>query len=187
MALQKGVDKWKEKQWFDIYPPKDIATEIIGSVPSGDEKNMLGREIKVNLSWITNNPNHSFITVGLRVSGVSGNSASTEVDSLAQQFSYLHSFVKRRGDAIYTYDRVRGKDGKEMVLKLLITTRNKIARRTQTDIRKAVSGFIADYTPKMAKGEFIKAVISGSFQQEGMKRLAKIVPISRFEIRKLEF
>lgn len=187
MAVQKGVDKWKEKQWFDVYPPKDIATEIIGSVPSADEKNMLGREIKVNLSWITNNPNHSFITIGLRVSGVSGNAANTEVDSLAQQISYLHSFVKRRGDVIYTYDTAKDKDGKEVVVKLLITTRNKIARRAQRDIRKAVSGFVADYAPKLGKGELIKAVIAGSFQQEGMKRLAKIVPISRFEIRKLEF
>ncbi len=187
MAVQKGVDKWKEKQWFDVYPPKDIATEIIGSVPSSDEKNMLGREVKVNLSWITNNPNHSFITVGLKVTGVSGNSANTDVSYLAQQYSYLHSFVKRRGDVIYTYDKVKDKDGKEMVLKLLITTRNKIARRAQADMRKAVSVFIADYVPKLGKGEFVKAIISGAFQQEGVKKLAKIVPISRFEIKKAEF
>ena len=106
---------------------------------------------------------------------------------LAQQYSYLHSFVKRRGDVIYTYDKVKDKDGKEMVLKLLITTRNKIARRAQADMRKAVSVFIADYVPKLGKGEFVKAIISGAFQQEGVKKLAKIVPISRFEIKKAEF
>jgi small subunit ribosomal protein S3Ae len=187
MALAKTVDKWKTKQWFDVYPPKGISGEIIGSIPSSDEKNVLGRIIKVNLSWITNNPNHSFITVGLKVDNVSGNSANTDIDYLFQQYSYLHSFVKRRGDAVYTYDRVKDKEGKQVVLKLLITTRSKIARRAKTDLRKAVTDFVSSYVSGMTKEEFIKAIIASSFQQEGVKKIAPIAPVTKFEIKKVEF
>lgn len=187
MAIAKTVDKWKTKQWFDVYPPKGIATDIIGSIPSSDEKNVIGRIIKVNLSWITNNPNHSFITVGLKVDNVSGNSANTDIDYLAQQYSYLHSFVKRRGDAVYTYDKVKDKEGKGVVLKLLITTRSKIARRAKTDLRKAVSSFVQEYVSTKSKEEFLKAIIASAFQQEGIKKVAPIAPVTKFEIKKVEF
>lgn len=187
MAIAKTVDKWKTKQWFDVYPPKGIATEIIGSIPSSDEKNVIGRVIKVNLSWVTNNPNHSFITVGLKVNNVSGNAANTDIDYLAQQYSYLHSFVKRRGDAVYTYDKVKDKEGKGVILKLLVTTRSKIARRAKTDLRRAISGFVREYVSALNKEEFLKAIIASSFQQEGMKRIAAIAPVAKFEIKKVEF
>lgn len=187
MALAKTVDKWKTKQWYDVYPPKGIASEIIGSIPANDEKAVLGRVIKVNLSWVTNNPNHSFITVGLKVDNVSGNSANTEIDYLAQQYSYLHSFVKRRGDAVYTYDKIKDKEGKGVILKLLITTRSKIARRAKTDLRKAVSAFVSEYVSGMSKEEFLKAIIASAFQQEGIKKIAPIAPVTKFEIKKVEF
>jgi small subunit ribosomal protein S3Ae len=187
MALAKTVDKWKTKQWFDVYPPRGIASEIIGSIPSSDEKNVIGRVIKVNLSWITNNPNHSFITVGLKVDNVSGSSANTDIDYLAQQYSYLHSFVKRRGDAVYTYDRVKDKEGRGVVLKLLVTTRSKIARRAKRDLRRAVSSFVREYVSERTKEEFLKAIIASAFQQEGIKRVAPIAPVTKFEIKKVEF
>ncbi len=187
MALAKTVDKWKTKQWFDVYPPRGIASEIIGSIPANDEKAVIGRVIKVNLSWVTNNPNHSFITVGLKVDNVSGNSANTEIDYLAQQYSYLHSFVKRRGDAVYTYDKIKDKEGKGVILKLLITTRSKIARRAKTDLRKAVSSFVSEYVSAMNKEEFLKAIIASAFQQEGIKRIAPIAPVTKFEIKRVEF
>ncbi len=157
------------------YPPRGIASEIIGSIPANDEKAVIGRVIKVNLSWVTNNPNHSFITVGLKVNNVSGNSANTDIDYLAQQYSYLHSFVKRRGDAVYTYEGKRqGRQGNRA--QAALTTRSKIARRAKTDLRKAVSGFVRGYVSAMNKEEFLKAIIASSFQQEGIK---KIAPIAR--------
>ncbi len=44
--------------------------------------------------------------------------------------------MKRRGDAVYTYDKVKDKEGKPVILKLLITTRSKIARRPKTDLAR---------------------------------------------------
>ena len=188
MALQsKTVDKWKLKQWFDVYPPKAIATETIGSIPAIDEKTVTGRVIKVNLSWVTHNPSHSFMLLGLRVISVNGSAAQTDIDYLAQQFSFLHSLVKRHGDAVYTYDRVKDKDGKDVVLKLLITIRTKIAGKTKTDLRKAVTAYVSEQVPKLTKEEFVKSVITSAFQAEGVKRLSKVAPVMKFELKMIQF
>jgi small subunit ribosomal protein S3Ae len=187
MAVQKGAEKWKAKQWFDVYAPKSISTEVIGSIPAADEKNVIGRIMKVSLNWITHNPNHAFMMVGLRIKEANGNVANTEIDYFAQQYSYLHSLVKRRADAVYTYDVVKDKEGKGVKLKLLITTRMKVAIRTKADIRKAVRDFVTEYVGKMNRDEFLKALVASDLQAEGMKKLEKIAPVAKIEIKKIEF
>lgn len=111
VATKKAADKWKMKQWFDVYAPKVISTEVIGSIPAADDKSVIGRVMKVSLSWITKNPNHAMSVIGLKVINANGNVANTDVQYLSQQFSYLHSLVKRRADAVYTYDIAKSKDG----------------------------------------------------------------------------
>jgi small subunit ribosomal protein S3Ae len=187
MATQKGADKWKMKQWFDVYAPKAISTAAIGSIPAEDEKSVIGRIMKVSLSWITHNPNHAFAIVGLKIINANGNVANTEVDYLAQQYSYLHSLVKRRADAIYTYDVAKFKEGGAVTLKLLVTTKTKVARRTKKMIRKAAHAFVTEYLGRMNKDEFLKALVANDMQAEAIKKLSAMAPIAKVEIKKVEF
>ena len=187
MATQKGAEKWKMKQWFDVYAPKAISTEVIGSIPAADEKSVAGRIMKVSLNWITHNPNHAFATVGLRITEANGNVANTEVDYLAQQYSYLHSLVKRRADAVYTYDVVRNHDGKNITVKLLVTTRIRVAKRVKSAIRQTVHAFVAEYVGRMTGEEFLKALIANDLQAEATKKLGTVAPVSKVEVKKIEF
>ena len=187
MATTKAVDKWKMKQWFDVYAPKEISGDVIGSIPAGDEKAVVGRIMKVSLNWITHNPNHSYTMVGLRVSDANGNVANTDVDYLAQQNSYLHSLVKRRADAVYTFDTVKSKDGASIRLKLLVTTRIKVARKIKTNLRKAVTKFVSGYVGAENKNDFIKSLVTGELQAEGAKMLSQVAPVAKVEIKRIEF
>ncbi|MDE1874357.1 MAG: hypothetical protein KGI04_04565 [Candidatus Micrarchaeota archaeon] len=187
MAVQKGAEKWKTKQWFDVYAPKAISTEVVGSIPAADEKSVSGRIMKVSLSWITHNPNHAFAMIGLKITGANGNVANTEVDYLAQQYSYLHSLVKRRADAVYTHDVVTDGDGKSVTLKLLVTTRIRVARETKSVIRKAIHAFVTDYVSKMNREEFLKALIANDLQSEATKKIGGMAPVAKIEIKKVEF
>ena len=181
------MEKWKAKLWFDVYAPKAVSTEVIGSVPANDEKGIMGRVIAVSLSWITHNPNHSFMMIGMRVNNVSGGNANTDVVYLEQQYSYLHSLVKRRADAIYTHDKALDKEGKEFTVKLLVTTKVGVARKSVTAVRKGVSKFVKEYLAKTTKEDFIKAIIGGEFQAAGMKSLTETAQIAKLEIKRVEF
>lgn len=187
MATQKGADKWKLKQWYDVYAPKAISADVIGSIPAVDEKSVTGRIMKVSLNWITHNPNHAFATVGLKITGANGNVANTEIDYMAQQYSYLHSLVKRRADAVYTYDIAKDRDGNAVKLKLLVTTRIRVAKRVKSEIRNAVHAFLMDYVAKMNRDEFLKALIANDLQAEATKKFGAAAPIAKVEIRRVEF
>ena len=187
MAVQKGAEKWKMKQWFDVYAPKAISTDVIGSIPAADEKSVTGRIMKVSLSWITHNPNHAFATVGLKITSANGNVANTEIDYLAQQYSYLHSLVKRRADVVYTHDIVKDREGDTITLKLLVTTRIRVAKMTKSMIRKTVHAFVTEYVSKLSKEEFLKALVANDLQNETAKKFGTTAPIAKVEIRKVEF
>ena len=102
MAVSKSTDKWKLKKWINIYTPESLGNSVIGEMPANEEKDAVGRVIKVNMSWITNKMSHSFMIVGLKVNDVSGSAAHTSIKYIEQTYSYLHSLVRRGSSAIYT-------------------------------------------------------------------------------------
>lgn len=183
---QKSAEKWKSKKWFEVFAPKILGEESIGEMPADDDSKIMGRIIKVSMSWITHKPEHSFLVVGLRVNNINGNRANTELDSLELTFSYTHSLVKRRSSVIYTVDNVKAKDGRDFTLKLMVVTSNKVATPKKGDIRTQLSGFTREYAAAHTLEEFMNAVLSNEFQMESVKRIMNIAQINRMEVRKVE-
>ncbi len=186
MATGKSADKWKSKMWFNIYPPKLLGEAAIGEIPANDEKAMMGRMIKVSMSWITHKPEHSFMLVGLRVNKVNGSNANTDLNYIEQTFSYIHSLVRRHSSAIYTVDSLKDKEGKGFVLKLIAVTANKIRTPKKTAIRKAIGSFAKEFSSSHTVDEFLSAMLDGSFQSEIARRTANIALISKLELKRIE-
>ncbi len=185
-TTQKAVEKWREKQWFNVHAPKILGESIIGEIPALDEKSVIGRVIKVSLSWITQNPAHSFMSVGLRVNMVSGNAAHTELNYLEQTYSYMHSQIRREASAVYTVDKLMDKDKRKIVLKFVTITRNKITTPKKAAIRRLLLEFEKQYVPTKGTEELIKLIIEGRFQADAINAIKKIAPISKMELKKLE-
>lgn len=182
----KSSDKWKSKVWFNVYPPKILGESAIGEIPANDEKGVMGRLIKVSMSWITHRPEHSFMLVGLRVKQVSGNSANTELDYIEQTYSYIHSLVRRHSSAIDTINRLTDKNGRNFVLKLLAVTADKIRTPKKTAIRKSIEGYIKEFSAAHTVEELLNALLNNSFQEEAARRVSNIAHLSKLELKKME-
>ncbi len=180
------MEKWKEKKWFNVYPPELLGTNVIGEMPADDDSRMMGRIIKSSMSWITNRMEHSFMIVGLKVVDVNGNAAHTELQYLEQTYSYLHSLVKRHSSAIYTVDNLKDSKGRGIILKLLVVTRNKITTTKKKAIRSEVSRTAKEYAASREAGQLIKDIIDNSFQNECIKKVNNIGEIAKLEIKKIE-
>ncbi|MGC8676427.1 MAG: hypothetical protein ACP5T3_02850 [Candidatus Micrarchaeia archaeon] len=187
MATQKGAEKWKTKQWLDVKTPDTLGNEVIGSIPAEKSEAAIGRIMKVSLSWITHNASHSFMTVGLKINQAMNNVANTQVVFLESQFSYLHSLVRRHSDALYTYDKLKSKDGSSVIAKLLLTTRSKATASQKRALRRALTAFLQDYASKHTRDELIKSMLSSEMQSEGHKQLNKVLPLAKLEIKRVEF
>lgn len=182
----KSADKWKSKVWFNVYPPKLLGESAIGEIPANDEKGVLGRVIKVSMSWITHRPEHSFMLVGLRVKSASGSTANTDIDYMEQTFSYIHSLVKRHSSAIYTVDSLTDKNGRKFVLKLLAVTSSKIRTPKKRAIRKSISDFTKEFSAEHSVEEVLTGMLDNSFQSEAVKRVMNIAHVNKLELKKIE-
>ena len=187
MATSKGAETWKAKKWFNIQAPDILGSSTIGEMPASEEKDAIGRMIKVSMSWITHRPEHSFMVVGLRVSKVNGNSAITELNFIEQTYSYIHSLVRRHSSAIYTIDKLSDKDGRKFVLKLLAVTTTKIRTPKQMAIRKAIGELAKEYAASHTVDEVLTAILDNTFRGEAVKRVTNIAPLSKFELKRIEF
>jgi small subunit ribosomal protein S3Ae len=186
MATQKSSEKWKSKVWFNVYPPKLLGESAIGEIPANDEKAIMDRRIKVSMSWITHRPEHSFMLVGLRVNNVSGNSVNTDLDYIEQTFSYIHSLVRRHSSAIYTVDKLKDKNGRGFVLKLIAVTASKIRTPKKTAIRKEIGKFTNEFSAAHTFDELLNAMLDGSFQSEIIRRTLNIARVSKLELKRIE-
>ncbi|MGC8479354.1 MAG: hypothetical protein ACP5M9_01655 [Candidatus Micrarchaeia archaeon] len=186
MAAGKGMENWKAKKWLNIYTPEIFGNNAIGEMPVNDEEDANGRMIKVSMSWITNNPMHSFMLVGLKINNVNGNAAHTELKYLEQTFSYLHSLVRRHGSTIYTVDKLNDKNGVTLSIKLLITTNLRLTTKKRMAIRKELSNFLKEYVNSKERNDIIKEIVEGTMQKEGMKKIHDIAAVTRLEIKRVE-
>lgn len=186
MAVTKSQEKWKAKRWFNVYTPKILGEEIIGEMPGDDELKVNGRLLKVSLSWVTKNPAHAFMGVGLRVTKAEGNSAHTSLKYIESNYSYVHSLIRRYSTALYTVDKLKDKAGSPFVLKLIVVTRNRISTPQKRGMRKLLSAFVKDYAASRSTEEILKSIMDGSMQADGIKSIKKIAHIGKFEVKKLE-
>lgn len=186
MAAGKGMENWKAKKWLNIYSPELFGKNTIGEMPINDEKNAPGRMIKVSMSWITNNPMHSFMVIGLKIDNVNGNAAHTQLKYIEQTFSYLHSLVKRHGSAIYTIDKLSDKNNSNIIIKLIATSNIRLTTKKRMAIRKELSNFLKEYVKSSDKETVIKEMVEGNVQKEAMKKVNGIAALSRLEIKRIE-
>ena len=184
---QKTAEKWKLKKWLEVYSPKVFGESSIGEIPADDEEKAVGRIIQVSMSWITHKPEHSFLSVGLRVKDAKNNAAHTELEYMEQMFSYTHSLVRRHSSVIYTMDRFADKDGKPVVIKLIAVAFGKIATPKKSDIRRRLGEFCKTYVSSKDKDEIIKGILDNSLQSGALNSIKNVTRISKLEVRKLEF
>lgn len=186
MAVQKKADKWKLKKWFSVYAPKQFNDAIVGEMPANDEKSAVGRKIVIGLDSLTHNPNHAYTNVVLRVTSAEGSAAHTQLVSIVQLYSYIRSLVRRYKSISTSVLPVVSKDGKKMVLKMLVITRQRATNSRISGIRKEMNERITSYARDTDSTEIINAIVEGKFQAELSANLRHITPISKVEVRALE-
>ncbi len=185
MAVQKS-DKWKFKKWYTILAPKMFNEIEIGEMPANSDKSALGRNIKVALSNLTNNPSNSSTNVILKVTDVNGNVAHTQIVEISQLYAYIRSLVRRYRSVASAVQPVKTKDDVEMVAKVIIITRGRTAHTKLIGLRKELEGYLKSYFSENEHNAAIMAIVEGRLQSELATKLNHIAPINKIEVNKLE-
>ncbi len=186
MAIQKTVDTWKLKKWFTIYAPKEFNEAQIAEMPANDESSVVGRNIRIGLSTITNNPAHAYTEIVLKVTDVNGEAAHTKIVRIEQIYSYIRSLVRRYKSVSDGVFKVTTNDGINEIAKIMIITKGRTAHTKLIGIRKEANAFVIAYFKDKSFKEAVDSIIEGKLQSDLGAKMAHIAPISKVEMKKFE-
>ncbi|MCL4411468.1 hypothetical protein M1329_00830 [Candidatus Marsarchaeota archaeon] len=185
MAVQKA-DKWKLKRWFTVYAPKLFNEAQVCEMPANEDSTVIGRNVRVGLNTLTKNPAHAYTNVTLRVTGVNGEAAQTQLVMIEQLHSYIRSLVRRYRSIASSVSNVTTKDNIGMVAKMLVVTQGRVAHTKVKGIREETGRFVTDYFSSNDADSVVNSIIEGKLQGELAAKLRHIAPINKVEVRKLE-
>lgn len=184
--VQRKLDRWKSKQWYNIETPEFIGRSNIGVTPADEPEKLVGRVVETTVGELTNDFTKHNTKLKLEINNVVGDTANTRFLGHEITTDYLRSIVKRQTSRIDTNLTVKTKDGYKITVKPICFT----VKRARTSQIKAIREIMVDIVQKRAEEvnfeEFVEEAIMGKLSANIYREAKNIYPIRRVEIRKTE-
>lgn len=190
--MAKVVVKSKVKKVKRKFPVKFVAPEYLNSKNLGESQvtdltSLVGKTLKINLMYISNNIKNQNVRLEFKVIDVASGLAKTQVSSYTQIPYYLGRFVKKSSDLVETSVVFTSKNGVKLRVKPFIVTKTNVSSMILTTLRIKVTKMINDEISSHSADEFMSSVISNKLQNLFRNELKKVSPIKVFEFKKVEF
>ncbi|MDQ1253772.1 MAG: small subunit ribosomal protein S3Ae [Euryarchaeota archaeon] len=182
--VQRKIDGWKSKEWFNIEAPAYLNRAIVGNTMAGDPSLLLGRNVETTVGELTNDMTKNNTKVILRINNVVGETATTDLVGHELTTDYIRSIVKRQTSRIDANIEVRTKDGYVIRVKPTCFT----IKRARSSQIKAIREVMIDIVKRRAMESdfenFMQEAILGRLSAAIYRQAKFIYPLRRVEIRK---
>jgi len=182
--VQRKIDGWKSKEWFNIEAPAYLNRAIVGNTMAGDPSLLLGRNVETTVGELTNDMTKNNTKVILRINNVVGETATTDLVGHELTTDYIRSIVKRQTSRIDANIEVRTKDGYIIRVKPTCFT----IKRARSSQIKAIREVMIDIVKRRAMESdfenFMQEAILGRLSAAIYRQAKFIYPLRRVEIRK---
>lgn len=184
--IQKKLDKWKSKSWYNIETPDFIGKNNIGTTLAENPEQLVGRIVETTVGELTNDFAKHNTKLKFRITEVSGEIAQTDFIGHEITTDYLRSIVKRQTSRIDTNLKVTTKDGYTVRVKPICFT-VKRARTSQIEgIRGVMDSTVKEKASELTFEQFVEEAIMGKLSATIYRNAKNIYPLRRVEIRKTE-
>ncbi len=187
MAVRKKATE-KHKEWYKVLAPEKYESKELGELMAADGKMLVNRVIPVSLSDLTGKFSQSglYTTLNFRVKEVKGKAAQTELIGHALSPSYLRTFIRRRRTVLHSVLDVSTKDEKEVRLKLVAVTREKISETQRSNLRRVIEEEVKAASREFSYYDLMDELMYGRLATRVFNKAKDITPMGRVEFRKSE-
>jgi small subunit ribosomal protein S3Ae len=185
--LSRAVrDRWRRKDWYDIYLPRYFGETKVGETPAEEPSNLVGRVYETTLSQITGDFSQEYLKMYFQVTEVEENTAQTVFKGHEYLRDYLRSLVRRRSTKIDGFFRVTTIDGYKIKVVLTAMTNGRI----QTSKERAIRDIMRDVVEEKAKtldfGQIVHEMVLGKLASDVYNEARKITALRHVGVRKSE-
>ncbi|MBT4604597.1 hypothetical protein HOC01_03080 [archaeon] len=186
MAKKQKKDtkiKIKKKVWYNVVAPKSFNHKEIGETYLENPDKGLNRKMTVSLKDLTGSMRDQNVQIQLKLSEVKG----TSLHTIPIGYNVVSTFVKRlvrkrtsRLDDVFTLNT---KNGKPVVLKMLIVTYGHVNKSMATTLRMKVRSLMQDQMQKTDFETLVSSLVSLKIQSPIKRTVNKFFPIKEVLVR----
>lgn len=184
--VQRKVDSWKAKQWYNIEAPSYLSRAIVGTTMAGDPSLLMGRIVETTVGELTNDMTKNNTKVILKINNVLGDTATTSLIGHELTTDYIRSIVKRQTSRIDANIDVETKDGVRIRVKPTCFTIKRARSSQIKSIREVMMEIVIKRATETDFETFMEEAILGRLSANIYRQAKFIYPLRRVEIRKTE-
>ena len=183
-AVRKVRDKWRAKEWYDVYSPSYFGELVVASVPIEEPGALIGRVVETTLYDITNDFAHQSIKLYFLVVNTKEHRAETILKSHEYATDYLRSLVRRGSTRMDGIFNARTKDQFLTRISVVAFTRDRIKASQEHGIRQIMRQIIEERAAALNYEQLAHEAVLGKLGSDIYNLAKKIAPLRHVGVRK---
>jgi len=183
-AARKVRDKWRAKEWYDVYSPPYFGELVVASVPVEQPGALVGRVVETTLYDITNDFAHQSTKLYFLVVNSGDHRAQTILKSHEYATDYLRSLVRRGSTRIDAIFNAKTKDQFTTRISIVAFTRDRIKASQEHGIRQVMKQIIDEKAASLNYDQLSHEAVLGKLGSDIYNLAKKIAPLRHVGVRK---
>ena len=183
-ATRKVRDKWRLKEWYDVYSPPYFGENVVASIPCEVPAAVIGRVVETTLYDITNDFAHQSIKLYFLVVNAQDHKASTILKSHEYATDYLRSLVRRGSTRMDGIFNATTKDQFTSRISIVAFTRDRIKASQEHGVRQVMRQIVEDKATNLNYDQLSQEVVLGKLGSDIYNLAKKIAPLRHVGVRK---
>ena len=183
-ATRKVRDKWRLKEWYDVYSPSYFGELVVASIPVEDPGALIGRVVETTLYDITNDFAHQSIKLYFLIVNSKDHRAETILKSHEYATDYLRSLVRRGSTRMDGIFKVKTKDQFSTRISVVAFTRDRIKASQEHGIRQIMKQIVEERAAALTYEQVLHEAVLGKLGSDIYNLAKKIAPLRHVGVRK---
>jgi len=183
-AAKKVRDKWRMKEWYDVYSPPYFGERIVAGIPCETPAAVLGRVVETTLYDITDDFAHQSIKLYFLVVNTKDHRAETILKSHEYATDYLRSLVRRGSTRMDGIFNATTKDQFSTRISIVAFTRDRIKASQEHGIRQIMRQVVDEKAAALTYEQLSQEIVLGKLGSDVYNLAKKIAPLRHVGVRK---
>jgi len=185
--LSRAVrDKWRRKEWYDIYLPRYFGETKVGETPAEAPELVKGRVFETTLAQITGDFSQEYLKMYFQVTEVEDHTARTVFKGHEYLRDYLRSLVRRRSTKVDGFFRVTTKDGYMVKVVVTAMTQTRIKTSQERSIREVMKRVVEEKAESLTFDQIAHEMVLGKLASDVYNDARKVTALRHVGVRKSE-
>ena len=177
-------DKWRGKSWYMTIAPSCFGNVELGTIPSADPDQLIGRVVEATLYDITSDFSHQNLKLFFQISKLEGKIAHTTFKGHEYSRDYMRSLVRRRTTKVDGLFNLMTKDGYKLRISVSALTLSRIKTSQEKIIRGIMARTVKEKAAALNLDSFVQEVVLGKIASDVYNEAKKVAPLRHVGIRK---